>query len=63
MNFWAVVRSIVRKYRDLPADFADACLIVLADELNTGEILTLDRDFELYRWRRIRTFHLLVGPD
>lgn len=56
----APVRSILRKYRDLPADFADACLIHLAGQLNTGDILTLDRDFELYRWRRNRPFHLLV---
>ena len=46
------VQSIMRKYRDLPLGFADACLIQLADELNTGDILTLDRDFESYRWRR-----------
>ena len=59
----APVRSIMRKYRDLPADFADACLIHLAEELNTGDILTLDRDFELYRWRRNRPFHLLVTLD
>ena len=59
----APVRSIMRKYRDLPADFADACLIYLADELNTGDILTLDRDFEFYRWRRNRPFHLLVPRD
>ena len=56
----APVRSIMRKYRDLPADFADACLIHLAEELNTGDILTLDGDFQLYRWRRNRPFHLLV---
>jgi len=54
------VRTIIRKYRDLPADFADACLIHLADELNTAEILTLDRDFESYRWRRTRSFKLIV---
>jgi len=59
----ALVRSIMRKYRDLPLDFADACLIYLADELNTGDILTLDRDFEFYRWRRNRHFHLLVPLD
>jgi uncharacterized protein len=59
----APVRTILRKYRDLPAAFADACLIHLAEELGTGEILTLDRDFELYRWRRTRTFRLLVGLD
>ena len=55
------MRTILRKYRDLAPDFADACLIQLANELNTGDILTLDRDFELYRWRRNRPFHLLVA--
>jgi len=54
------VRSIMRKYSDQPADFADACLIHLADELSTGEILTLDRDFAHYRWRRTRRFNLLI---
>lgn len=57
----APVRSIMHKYRNLPVDFADACLIHLADELNTGDILTLDGDFKLYRWRRNRPFQLLVA--
>ena len=56
----APVATIMRKYRDQPADFADACLIHLADELSTGEILTLDRDFIQYRWRRTRRFDLLI---
>jgi uncharacterized protein len=55
------VRSLLRKYRDMPADLADACLIQLADQLGTGDILTLDRDFESYRWRRNQPFHLLVS--
>ena len=54
------VRGILRKYRDLAPDLADACLIQLADELDTGDILTLDSDFEHYRWRRNRRFNLLV---
>lgn len=54
------VRSLLRKYRDVPADFADACLIYLADQLNTGDILTLDHDFQTYRWRKNKPFHLLV---
>lgn len=57
------VRSLLRKYRDVRADFADACLIQLADQVNTGEILTLDRDFQSYRWRKSRPFHLLVELD
>jgi predicted nucleic acid-binding protein len=54
------VRTIMRKHRDIPADFADACLIHLAEVLGTGEILTLDRDFLSYRWRRTHRFELLV---
>ena len=54
------VRNILEKYSDIPADFADACLIHMADELDTGDILTLDSDFKHYRWRRNRRFRLLI---
>jgi uncharacterized protein len=57
------VRTHLRKYADTPADFADACLIQLANELNTGDILTLDRDFKHYRWKRNRSFRLLIPLD
>jgi predicted nucleic acid-binding protein len=53
------VRSILRKYRDRRIDLADACLICMAEELGTGEILTLDKDFEIYRWGRNKTFRTL----
>lgn len=56
----AQIMQILRKYGDTPADFADACLIHMADELDTGDILTLDSDFAHYRWRRNRPFHLLI---
>jgi predicted nucleic acid-binding protein len=51
------------KYADTPCDFADACLIAMANQLNTGDILTLDRDFMRYRWRRNRSFNLLIPLD
>jgi uncharacterized protein len=57
------VRALLRKYRDRPADFADICLIALAGEIGTGDILTLDPDFQFYRWNRNRPFHLLVPLD
>jgi predicted nucleic acid-binding protein len=56
----AAVETLLRKYRDLPTSLADICLIALADQFNTGDILTLDRDFLTYRWRRSRPFRLLV---
>jgi predicted nucleic acid-binding protein len=54
------VRSLMRKYVDTPIDFADACLIQMADELSTGDILTLDSDFRHYRWRKTKPFNLLI---
>ena len=54
------VAELMEKYSDTPADLADACLIHMADELNTGDILTLDSDFLHYRWRKTRPFHLLI---
>lgn len=56
----ATVGKLLRKYRDVPMDLADACLVDLADHLNRGRILTLDRDFEIYRWRTRRKFELLI---
>lgn len=54
------IQRIVRKYKDREIDFADACLIHLANSFATGEILTLDRDFDVYRWGRKSPFHNLV---
>lgn len=55
-------RELVEKYADIPMDFADATLVVLAEELGTGEIFTLDhRGFGVYRWGRSRNFRIL--PD
>ena len=56
----SAVRTIMRKYADLPIDFADACLVHLAEQLQTGDILTLDSDFEFYRWNRTRPFQLQI---
>jgi len=53
----------MHKYRDLQAGLADACLVRMADELDTGDILTLDSDFEHYRWRRTRRFQILIPLD
>lgn len=54
------VGSILHKYRDREIDVADACLIHLANHFGTGRILTLDRDFEIYRWGRNNRFELLI---
>lgn len=56
-----VVRTLMRRYASVPMDFADACLVHMADELDTGRVLTLDDDFTVYRWRRSRVFDRLLA--
>jgi uncharacterized protein len=57
----ASVKQVLRKYRDRQIDLADACLIRLADEFGTADILTLNRDFAVYRWGRNKAFRMLPG--
>jgi len=50
----------MEKYADTPMDFADATLVLLADELETDSVFTLDRrGFETYRSPAGRAFRLL----
>ena len=56
----AGIKRILRKYQDRKIDLADACLIRLADEFETADILTLDNDFKFYRWGKNKSFRMLL---
>ncbi len=51
---------ILTKYQRRDTDLADACLIHLAEAFHSGDILTLDHDFEFYRWSRNKPFRLII---
>jgi predicted nucleic acid-binding protein len=56
------VHTLMDKYRDLPMDLADASLVLLAEELGTGRILSTDRrDFQTYRWKNRKPFRNLLA--
>lgn len=56
--------ELMSRYRNLPMDVADASLLILAEELDEGRILSTDlRDFEGYRWKNTRPFENLLLPD
>lgn len=56
-------RALMRKYADLPMDYADATLVVLAEELGTDLVFTADRrDFEIYRIGGRRRFEIVPAP-
>ena len=53
--------ALTQQYRELPMDLADASLVVLAESLGTGKILSTDRrDFGVYRWKRTKPFENLL---
>ncbi len=57
------IAELMAKYRNLPMDLADASLVLLAEALGSGRILSTDtREFGAYRWKNRRPFrNLLAG--
>ena len=68
---WAIPDRQVRRlteltlqYADLPMDLADGSLVLLAEALGHGRILSTDqRDFRAYRWKNHEPFENLLLPD
>ena len=56
------MQRLMTDYADLPMDLADASLVVLAEHLNDGRILSTDqRDFKTYRWKNRKPFKNLLA--
>jgi uncharacterized protein len=54
------VAVLMERYGNVPMDFADATLVVLAEELESEWVFTLDRrGFSAYRMHRNRTFRII----
>ena len=54
------IGDLMRKYRNIPMDLADACLVLLAEQHPQATLITTDRDFLLYRTRGRRQIRLLA---
>ena len=55
------VAELMNKYQDLDVDLADISLVLLAEELQTGDVLTVDNnDFNALRWHRNKKFKQLL---
>jgi uncharacterized protein len=51
------VKKIMKKYQDLPMDFADATLVSAANDLMISNILTFDiKHFNGYRFNKTKSF-------
>jgi hypothetical protein len=59
-DFPEMVRKM-RQYQELPMDLADASLVLLAERLGHGRIVSTDqRDFRTYRWKCHHPFENLL---
>lgn len=55
------IYRLMEKYQDLPMDLADASLVILAEHLGKGLILSTDeRDFKTYRFKNHKPFKNLL---
>lgn len=54
------IAQLMQQYANLPMDLADASLVILAEEIGHGRILSVDyRDFNSYRWKENQPFQNL----
>ena len=54
--------DLMEKYSDVPMDYADATLVLLAERLDVQNILTLDRrGFSAYRTSHKRSLNQILG--
>ena len=52
--------ELMERYANVPMSFADACLVSLVESLPGARVLTLDRDFLIYRGDRGQVLPLLA---
>ncbi|HEX7671472.1 MAG TPA: PIN domain-containing protein [Polyangiaceae bacterium] len=56
------ISELMKRYENLPMDLADASLVVAAEVLGSGRILSTDRrDFRAYRWKDRKPFKNLIA--
>ena len=54
------VRTLIKKYSDLPMDYADATIVCLAMDTGIQNVVTFDkRDFSIYRLKKNQPFVIM----
>jgi uncharacterized protein len=43
------IRRLLSRYSNVPMSLADACLVRMSEQISDSVLLTLDRDFKVYR--------------
>ncbi len=57
------VARLLARYANIPMSLADACLVRMAEQHADGVVLTLDRDFRVYRKHGRQVIPTIMPPD
>jgi predicted nucleic acid-binding protein len=57
------VARLIGRYARVPMSLADACLVRMAEQHSGSRILTLDRDFRIYRKYRRHVVPTIMPPQ
>lgn len=57
-----LVGDLMARHANVPMDFVDGCLVALASRLPQAQVLTIDRDFFVYRYAEGRAVEA-IHPD
>lgn len=58
----AAIERLISKYRDVPMALADACVVQLAEKLQSPCVFTIDGHFDIYRMHGRRVIPTLQPP-
>ena len=57
------IADLMRQYANVPMSLADACLVRMSELVAESVVLTLDRDFRVYRRHKRQKIPLLMPPE
>lgn len=57
------IEQLSKKYSDTPMDFADACIVRMAEIYPTSKVFTIDDDFRIYRKQDKKVLSLLIPSE
>ena len=57
------ISELFDKYRNVPMDFADACIVYTCEKHGTNEIASVDSDFEIYKLKGRKSFKNMLSTE
>lgn len=59
----AQINKLVSRYATVPMSLADACLVRMSEQHSESRVLTLDRDFQIYRKHGRQVIPLIMSTE